>query len=303
MTSAGASGPGLGHRLLRVLGHQHWIRRGRDRLLRRLDNPEGHPRVPFTVDFFGRTYSGDLANFIDWSVYYYGCYARSEILLLGDLVRHLRATGRPRITALDVGANVGHHMLFLSTVADHVIAVEPYAEVRAQTAGKIAANGLHNVTLLPVGFAAADAVLSFVPPAGENSGTGSFHHPEGTAGTIPLRVRRGDDALAEIAAPRLDLVKIDVEGFERDVLAGLAGRLAADRPALLMELSTATRTAFASASGLQEALPPDYGLHAVRDLSVSGPYALEAFDFQGTDALLALPREVAGFASPGRRRS
>ena len=34
------------------------------------------------MDFFGSIYSGELNNFIDWSVYIYGAYSNNELQLL-----------------------------------------------------------------------------------------------------------------------------------------------------------------------------------------------------------------------------
>jgi len=76
----GMSSIPLKHRVARFIGHQHYIRRGRGRLIRRLlTTPESSLPVPFKVDFFGSVYSGDLHNFIDWSVYIYGAYSNNEL--------------------------------------------------------------------------------------------------------------------------------------------------------------------------------------------------------------------------------
>lgn len=88
--AASVSTPPLRYRLLRLLGHQHWIVRGRDRLLRWLSNPDEAPAIEFAVPFFGQIYPGRLDNFVDWSVFYYGGYARHELLLLATIASALR---------------------------------------------------------------------------------------------------------------------------------------------------------------------------------------------------------------------
>ena len=102
--------------ILRWIGHRHWLR-GRDRILRAFEHPDHQQPHAFTVDFFGRSYTGNMTNFIDWSVYYYGAFHLHELKLLGAVADALRARGGP-VNIFDVGANIGHHSLFLSGHAD-----------------------------------------------------------------------------------------------------------------------------------------------------------------------------------------
>ena len=60
------------HHAVRFLGHQHWIARGRNRVVRWLCDPETVEPVGFEVDFFGHRYPGSLDHFIDWNVFFYG---------------------------------------------------------------------------------------------------------------------------------------------------------------------------------------------------------------------------------------
>src|SRR5688572_8430491 len=99
----------LRYRIARWIGHQHYVPRGRDRIIRLFAKP-GVP-VPFSADFFGMTYKGSLDDYIDWSVYVYGAYSRNELDLLARLAGELRGD-RP-LTFYDVGANVGQHTLFM----------------------------------------------------------------------------------------------------------------------------------------------------------------------------------------------
>lgn len=283
--------PNLKQRVLRAIGHQHWIRRGRDKLIRLLDSPDGHRSVPFEVDFFGLRYAGDLNSYVDWSVYYYGSCAGNELALLGDLARSLRAQGATRIVAVDIGANVGHHTLFLATIADVVYSFEPYPPVLEKLKEKVALNRLGHVSVQPYGLGQSDAVLDFFEPETENHGVGSFvARPRGARG-LKLRIRRGDDALEELGVPKIDLLKVDVEGFEHQVFAGLASRLRADRPFVLSELSGANQAALPDKRDFEALFPPNYEFAGVGTKSVSGPYRLEPFRYGTTWEFLAYPAE------------
>ena len=279
-------------RLLRVLGHQHWLRRGRDRLLRRICNPDRAPALEFVVPFFGKIYPGRLDNFIDWSVFHYGAYARHELLLLADLATALRPLKNGRLAFFDVGANVGNHSLFMAAQGLKVFAFEPFPPVRAELRRKFEANPGLPVCVFEFGMGDSDARLRFRPPSGANMGTGSFIDGTSDEGEqIELQVRLGDAVFGELGLPAIDILKIDVEGFECQVLAGLAGRLRSDRPVILFELSEKTRSRFQSSTGLKAALYPDHELFEVGTYSISGPYRLRPFAFATTTEVLVIPAE------------
>lgn len=283
--------PPLRYRLQRLFGRQHWIRRGRDRVLRLVCNPDAAPAVSFAVPFFGATYVGRLDNFIDWSVFHYGAYARHELLLLGDVADALRrATGTPPVF-FDVGANVGNHTLCLAARGSPAYAFEPFGPVRERLLEKARLNPGLPIRVFDFGLGDRDAVLSFTPPSGANFGTGSFGSGDAAKATLALPIRRGDDVVAEHGLPPVSILKIDVEGLEAEVLAGLRGTLERDRPVILFELSDRTRNAFRDAEGLHAALYPDHLLFEVATRSVSGPYRLRPFDFGSTSEVLAVPAE------------
>jgi FkbM family methyltransferase len=280
----------LRYRLQRLFGRQHWIRRGRDRVLRRLCNPDRAPALGFTVPFFGAVYAGRLDNFIDWSVFHFGAYARHELLLLGDVADALAQASGAAPAVFDVGANVGNHALFLAARGCPVFAFEPFAPVRERLLEKARLNPKLPIRVLAFGLADRDAVLSFTPPSGANVGTGSFGG-DGAQTALALPVRRGDAAVAELGLPPVGILKIDVEGFEAEVLAGLRATIGRDRPVILFELSDRTRGAFKHEEGLRASLYPDHLLYEVGTRSVSGPYRLRPFQFASTSEVLALPAE------------
>src|SRR5580765_8223840 len=121
--------------ILRFVGHRRWLR-GRDRILRAFEHPDHQQPFPFTTDFFGLPYTGNMTNFIDWSVYYYGGFNLQELELLGEIADRLRAMGQP-VNVFDVGANIGQHTLFVSGHADHVYSFEPFQLVRSEMKRKL----------------------------------------------------------------------------------------------------------------------------------------------------------------------
>lgn len=278
---------------LRWVGHRHWILRGRDRFIRIFCTPETSKPVQFEVPFFGLKYRGRLNSFIDWTVFFYGAWASNELLLLRDTITALRLSGMTTINAYDVGANVGNHTLFLATLCERVIAFEPYPPVRNQMLDNLALNRIDNVTVYPVGLADEDAELSYFEPGAASQGEGTFVSARDAKQTsLTLPVKRGDDFLAGENLPPINILKLDVEGFDAHVLAGLQSRLAADRPVVLMELSPGTRSDVVDFAGLRRLFPPGYLFVEVGTRSISGPYVISSFNFASTREFLAFPDEL-----------
>lgn len=273
---------------LRWLGRQHWIPHGRDWMIRRFAHPDREADAPFEADFFGLRYPGNLGNFIDWSVYFYGAFAFEELFLLRDIAEHRRGSGKP-VTFYDIGANIGHHTLFMSLHADRIVAFEPFEAVRRKFEAKMAANGVANVTLYPFALGAEDGSFPFYPPSGSNEGTGSLVASSGVP-PIEVPVRRGDGVVRDEALPLPDIVKIDVEGAEVDVFAGLRETLAAARPFVLMELLDDTRRRVGDADGLRALLYPDAEMFTLDRRKYRFDYRLRPFDFDRSFEVLVAPR-------------
>lgn len=119
-------------------------------------------------------------------------------------------------------------------------------------------NGHPRVHIHPfaLGNANGTAALHVVP---NDSLSGSLKRtPDGHA-TLQIQVRRGDDVQAELNLPLPHAIKIDVEGFEPEVLAGLRQTIARQQPVIFFEYL------FLSDDELRAAVPPGYGMFLVLD--------------------------------------
>jgi FkbM family methyltransferase len=123
---------------------------------------------------------------------------------------------RPGDCVWDIGANVGlYTRQFLELVgpAGQVVAFEPVPENAAQLRGLVFGPQL---TVVEAALADTDGRMSLIV-SGESGETS--HIGESSDG-LTVRVARGDSMLEEgIRKP--EVLKIDVEGFEGDVLDGL----------------------------------------------------------------------------------
>jgi FkbM family methyltransferase len=276
-------------RVVRWVGRQTWLPRGQERLLRLLLDPESCRHFFFEVDFFGQKYRGDLAHYIDWMVFCYGSAATSEVSLLREIVKAIRSRNPGPSVFLDIGANAGHHTLFMAAHADQVIAFEPYPPLQRQIQAKVDHNGLTNVKLIPFGLGEKDVVLDYYPGGG-NTGVGTFLPDEEEIRTKPvkLKIRNGDSLLEELGADRLTVLKVDVEGFEASVFRGLSRRIQDDRPVILTELSDESRKQFGSEESFRQAFYSDAHFLAVTGRN-GCTFKLREFKYATDDEVLITP--------------
>jgi FkbM family methyltransferase len=281
--------------VLRFIGHVEGLR-GRDRILRAISHPDHQRPFAFETDFFGHKYSGNMTNFIDWTVFYYGAFSVHELRLLADLATALRAQGKP-VNFFDVGANIGHHTLFMSSHADRIFSFEPFYVVRNEMERKLAHAGVDNVTIFPVALGDRTEDASFSPPTGANQGTGTLGNilpDNASADTITVQVVQGDDFLNQNGLPPISILKMDVEGHEAKALEGLRETLWRDRPPILVEIQAdhgSVSSAGKSAS-VRDLLYPNHLLFKVGDSR--GQYTLKPFHTGDSEEVLVLPAELAG---------
>jgi FkbM family methyltransferase len=142
---------------------------------------------------------------------------------------------RPGDVVLDCGAHVG---VFTYTAlrrgAAKVVAIEPdpikLECLRRNFAPEIAAG---NVVLYPKGVWSSETTLDLSLAKG-NSGEDSVVLGGGAA-SIEIAVTCLDRIVADLRLPRVDFIKMDIEGAEREALKGAAATLAAWRPRLMLD--------------------------------------------------------------------
>lgn len=164
----------------------------------------------------------------------------------------LREHVREGDVVLDIGANIGllaHVAAQCVGARGRVIAVEPLARNRALLARAAQANGFDQVELIAAAASDRAGELELrTHPTTSNSATPAASGPRlradgGEMLRVPIVVL--DDALN---LPRLDVVKIDVEGMEPLALRGLERHIARHRPLIVSEFHP---QAMRAASGVE----------------------------------------------------
>jgi FkbM family methyltransferase len=152
----------------------------------------------------------------------------------------LRRTLGPGGVFIDIGSNIGYTALLAAGIVGpggRVVALDAQQECAEATRANARLNGLAQVEALH-------------SAAGASSGEAEVIVTQdplwtrlASVGEHPLEVRRDrvpmtsvDDLVARLALPAVNVVKIDVEGAELDVVAGMQRVLAEQRPVVIAEM-------------------------------------------------------------------
>jgi FkbM family methyltransferase len=138
----------------------------------------------------------------------------------------LAAAMRPGDTVWDVGANVGYYSRrFAEAVrpGGQVFAFEPSPVTLPRLRAEVGSE--QDVTIVPVGLGAEAATMSFVQ-SDDDLGVASKVVAPGTAeGAHEVEIETGDRLVRDGRVVPPNVIKIDVEGFELDVLKGMTATL------------------------------------------------------------------------------
>lgn len=165
-----------------------------------------------------------------------GTFETAERALVRDLLR-------PGMTVLDVGAHAGLYTMTAARLVapgGRVIAFEPSARERARLERHLRLNRMREVTIEPLAVGAVEGEVDLFVVDGKQTGSNSLRPPPGEsvrAARVPIC--RLDAYVTRHRLGRIDFVKVDVEGGERDVLRGAAALFGRDRPVLMCEIEPA----------------------------------------------------------------
>lgn len=196
-------------------------------LFRALDPPGGEDRIVKTRcggwavipagDHVGRAmrFVGDLDPKVSWVL--------DRVLDRGDV-------------ALDIGANLGLVSLRMAArvgPTGHVHSFEPQPRMLDYLRQTQAKNPGLPLTLHPVALGPEEKTMTMHIPDG-NAGAGSLSKSSAEWQEVAVPVKRLDDYAKVIGIDRVDVIKLDVEGFEAQVLQGAMGIIGRTKPRVII---------------------------------------------------------------------
>ena len=168
-------------------------------------------------------------QYVGRSIENYGEFSQLEVELFEQICKE-------GDTVIEVGANIGTHTQYLSNKVGNngkVLAFEPQRIVFQMLCANIALNSLTNVFTYQMALGNEDNTLMI--PSIDYSKTGNFGgiSIENTKKGEPVIQKKLDSFISQIQ--RLKLLKIDVEGMEKQVLEGSLKIIKKFKPILYVE--------------------------------------------------------------------
>jgi FkbM family methyltransferase len=147
---------------------------------------------------------------------HFGVYEKAE-------TKFFYTACRDGMTFLDVGANIGYYTALAARIVGpngNVIALEPDPESYQYLEQTIKANAVGNVRAFQIAASDSPATLPLFISK-DNRGDNRLYAPAEKRPQIEVEARPIDELLSENNINTVDLIKIDVQGYEPKVIAGL----------------------------------------------------------------------------------
>ena len=146
-------------------------------------------------------------------------------------------------TFVDVGVNLGQTLVRIRSLSADTpyIGFEPNPICVQYARELVRINGFREAPIVPAGLSDSDAVLDLRMNNDDLTDQGAsvvadFRPGAAVHHRFPVNVVRFETAERAMGIGPLGVVKIDVEGGEREVLRGLEERIGSDRPAIVLEI-------------------------------------------------------------------
>lgn len=131
---------------------------------------------------------------------------------------------------VDIGANIGYYTILMAKNAKKVFAIEPDRDCFEILKKNVDANKLKNVVLLNIALGAKREKLILIK---DKENQGNSHIGTGKGSTITCE--RLEQIL--VNEQKIDLIKIDTQGWEPEVIKGAEKIIERDKPTVFLEYS------------------------------------------------------------------
>jgi len=201
------------------------------------------------VNRFDQHVVGNKAFGVGYQLLSKASYDPNDVRLLLQLLDLRRKYYGDGVVAVDCGANLGVHTVEWAkhmTGWGEVLAIEAQERIYYALAGNLALNNCFNARAINAVVSRQSGAMKIPQPNYlQNTSFGSIELVRREQGEfVGQPIDYSEDKMTEVRMihldsfnlPRLDLLKIDVEGMELDVLAGATQCLAEKRPIIFVEV-------------------------------------------------------------------
>lgn len=251
---------------------------------------------PLLRQISGRNYLFcDLRDHVESRIYFFGAYEPIEAFLFCSLVQ-------PDMHIVDAGANIGFYSLLLSSkLSDRgrVFAFEPVPVNLEKLKSNIAQSGRTKIDVIENGLWDKEDTLKFSLDSAHGDNAGSYTagktDEEGIAFECP--VRSMDSYLDDGTIPKVDLIKMDIEGAELFALKGAAQVLDLYQPTILMEINqqACARFGYRSEEIDNILLPKGYKIFRIESLPQNSGFIESTKNIIQSNVLFLSPKDLDRF--------
>ncbi len=155
--------------------------------------------------------------------------------IASELVKGLLQDG---MFVVDIGSNIGYYVLLEARLVGkrgRVVAIEPVPRNTNLLKKNIALNALKNVRVIEgaIGEQNGPGIIYLSERSNWHS---MFPSHQTQLGTMEVEVYRLDSLVERLMLPRIDLIRMDLEGYEVFIIKGMIHTLEKYRPRLVIEL-------------------------------------------------------------------
>jgi FkbM family methyltransferase len=138
---------------------------------------------------------------------------------------------------IDVGANIGQHSMYASHFAKKVYSFEPIKKIYNQFFESVFENDFLNISIWNYALGNKKEILPIYSNE-INVGASSLLVSDGGRKLLQnIKVEKLDDIYEKMGIEKTDFMKIDVEGFEWNVLQGAENFIKKFKPKILLEFT------------------------------------------------------------------
>ncbi|MFC0876307.1 FkbM family methyltransferase [Saccharicrinis sp. FJH2] len=188
--------------------------------------------VKRTIRFHGIKLNLHIDDWIQENIYFLGEYENAELKSIHNFLTE-------KSVFIDIGANIGLYTLYASRLVSYkgkVISFEPFPRNHAALVKNVKLNGFNNITCEKMAVGEREDFIKLYYDENEHNLGMVTAMPVDQGISEDVKVTSLDDYLQVHPVVKIDLIKIDVEGFEYNCLKGMKNTLSKFKPSLLIEI-------------------------------------------------------------------
>lgn len=188
-----------------------------------------------TFTFKGISLKVDVSKSMGSAIYWRGAHDWAPIFAMQKIIQK-------GYTVIDVGANQGEYSIWAARSVGKngkVYAFEPLSGMYSRLLENIKLNPdfAHMITPIQMGLSNQADELDLFSSNLSNEGVNSLYAEKGSVFLEKISLNTLDDELAKLGNPKVDAIKIDVEGAELFALEGAKKTIEKYRPVLFIEIN------------------------------------------------------------------